>query len=95
MFCLGLAGASLLSSFSVTVVAAQEAIPDNKALAAGLTMGFAGGLGGLAVIIIGRIADIWGISVALLVTFMFPFLAGVAGLLMKSRPAARAKRMAS
>lgn len=36
---LALAGASLLSSFSVTVVAAQEAIPENKALAAGISMG--------------------------------------------------------
>src|SRR5665648_229612 len=36
---LALGGASLLSSFSVTVVAAQEAIPENKALAAGLTVG--------------------------------------------------------
>ncbi|SPF31537.1 MFS transporter [Candidatus Desulfosporosinus infrequens] len=91
---LALAGAALLSSFSVTVVAAQEAIPDNKALAAGLTMGFAGGIGGLAVIIIGRIGDIWGLSVAVSVIFLLPILAGLLALFMKSRPAARNQRLA-
>ena len=89
---LALAGAALLSSFSVTVVAAQEAIPNNKALAAGLTMGLAGGLGGLAVVFLGRIADIWGLSIALRVVFILPILAGLIGLLMKSRPSSRTIR---
>jgi MFS transporter, FSR family, fosmidomycin resistance protein len=84
-----LSGAALLSSISVTVVAAQEAIPDNKAFAAGLSMGFAGGIGGLAVIIIGHIADTWGMSAALTVIFILPFFSGLIGLFMKSRPAAR------
>ncbi len=92
---LALAGAALLSSFSVTVVAAQEAIPDNKALAAGLTMGFAGGIGGLAVILIGRIGDIWGLTSAILVIFLLPILAGLAALFMKSRPAAHSRRLAA
>jgi Sugar phosphate permease len=92
---LALAGAALLSSFSVTIVAAQEAIPDNKALAAGLTMGFAGGIGGLAVIFIGRIGDIWGLSSAVSVIFLLPVLAGLIGLLMKSRPAAYQQRAAA
>lgn len=91
---LALAGAALLSSFSVTIVAAQEAIPDNKALAAGLTMGFAGGIGGLAVIFIGRIGDIWGLSSAVSVIFLLPVLAGLIGLFMKSHPAAYKQRTA-
>ena len=81
-----------MSSFSVTVIAAQEAIPDNKALAAGLTMGFAGGIGGLAVIGIGRIGDIWGLSSAIFIIFLLPLLAGLIALGMKSRPAASAQR---
>jgi len=89
---LALAGATLLSSFSVTVIAAQEAIPDNKALAAGLSMGLAGGIGGLAVISIGWIADIWGLSSAVFVIFLLPVVAGLLALLMKSRPAARHQR---
>lgn len=92
---LALAGASLLASFSVTVVAAQEAIPNNKALAAGLTMGFAGGLGGLAVIFIGRIADIWGLSTAVSIIFLLPLAAGMIALFMKSRPAARLERLSA
>ena len=95
MLFLALAGAALLSSFAVTVVAAQEAIPDNKALAAGLTMGFAGGIGGLAVILIGRIGDIWGLSSAIFVIFLLPLVAGLVALLMKSRPAARFQRGAA
>lgn len=95
MLFLALAGAALLSSFSVTVIAAQEAIPDNKALAAGLTMGFAGGVGGLAVILIGRIGDIWGLASAIFVIFLLPLVAGLAALLMKSRPAARLQRSAA
>jgi FSR family fosmidomycin resistance protein-like MFS transporter len=94
-FFLALAGAALLSSFSVTVVAAQEAIPDNKALAAGLTMGFAGGIGGLAVILIGRIGDIWGLTSAIFVVFLLPILAGLIGLFMKSRPASYRRRLAA
>ena len=95
MLFLALAGAALLSSFSVTVIAAQEAIPDNKALAAGLTMGFAGGVGGLAVILIGHIGDTWGLESAIFVIFLLPLVAGLAALLMKSRPAARLQRSAA
>lgn len=92
---LALAGAALLSSFSVTIVAAQEAIPNNKALASGLTMGFAGGLGGFAVIFIGRIGDIWGLTPAITLTFLLPLVAGVLALFMKSHPSARSTRLAS
>ena len=81
---LALAGASLLSSFSVTVVAAQEAIPGNKALAAGLAMGFAGGLGGLAVMFIGRLGDVWGLSRTVFLLFALPVVAGLLGLLIRS-----------
>ena len=92
---LALAGAALLSSFSVTVIAAQEAIPNNKALAAGLTMGLAGGSGGLAVILLGRIGDIWGLSTAIIVIFLLPLFAGLIGLFMKSRPTARSQRLSA
>ncbi|KJR44543.1 Fosmidomycin resistance protein [Desulfosporosinus sp. I2] len=92
---LALAGASLLSSFSVTVVAAQEAIPNNKSLAAGLTMGFAGGIGGLMVIFIGRLGDLYGLTTAVSVLFILPIVAGIIALFMKSRPTAKAERLAA
>lgn len=89
---LALAGATLLSSFSVTVVAAQEAIPENKALAAGLSMGLAGGFGGLLVISIGHIGDLFGLTDAVVVLFLLPIVAGLLGLLMKNRQPARLQR---
>ena len=89
---LALAGAALLSNFSVTVVAAQEAIPDNKALAAGISMGFANGLGGLAVIMIGRIGDIWGLNSAVELLFILPVIAGMMGFFMKNRLPARLQK---
>ncbi|MBV7272635.1 MFS transporter [Clostridium sp. PL3] len=91
---LALAGSALLSSFSVTVVAAQEAIPENKALAAGLTMGFANGLGGLVVIVIGRIGDVFGLTSAVSILFILPIIAGFTGIFMKNRPSARLQRQA-
>lgn len=91
---LAFAGAALLSGFSVTVVAAQEAIPENKALTACLTMGFAGGLGGLAVILIGRIGDIFGLTDAVAILFLLPIIAGLFGIFMKNRQPARLQRQA-
>lgn len=92
---LALAGASLLSSFSVTVVAAQEAIPNNKSLAAGISMGFSVGLGSLAIIPIGRIGDIYGLSTAIIILFSIPIVAGLLALLMESSPSASSKRAAN
>ncbi|TXT49366.1 MAG: sugar phosphate permease [Spirochaetes bacterium] len=82
---LAFAGMSLMSNFSVTIVAAQEVIPDNKALASGLTMGLAGGLGGLAVIFIGRIGDVWGLSTAISILFALPIAAGFVALFMPGK----------
>ncbi|WP_018086128.1 MFS transporter [Desulfurispora thermophila] len=74
---LGLGGAALLASFSVTVVAAQEVIPDNKAMAAGLSMGFAIGVGGLAVTLVGKFADAFGLLAAVHLLLWLPLLAGM------------------
>lgn len=93
MVLLGLAGAALMSNFSVTVVAAQAVIPANKALAAGLSMGFAGGLGALAVILVGGLADVAGVPAAIHLLFLLPLVAGLLGLLMKNRTPDRARRM--
>jgi len=87
---LALAGAALLSSFSVTIVAAQETIPNQKAMAAGLSLGFANGLGALAVILVGKVGDIWGLGTAVTILFSLPAAAGLVGLLLKSRPGSAA-----
>ena len=80
---LGLGGAALLASFSVTVVAAQEAIPDNKAMAAGLSMGFAIGIGGLAVTLVGKFADVYSLLAAVRFLLWLPLIAGIFALTLK------------
>jgi FSR family fosmidomycin resistance protein-like MFS transporter len=55
-----LAGGALLSSFSVTVVVAQEIISKNAAMASGLMLGFGIGIGGIGVGLLGIIADAFG-----------------------------------
>ncbi|UWG95802.1 MFS transporter [Dehalobacter sp. DCM] len=81
---LAFAGASLLSSFSVTVVQAQEAIPNNKSLASGISMGLANGVGSLLVIPVGRIGDLYGLNNAFIVLFILPVIAGFVALFMKN-----------
>lgn len=92
---LALAGAALMASFSVTVVAAQEAIPDNKALAAGISMGLANGLGGIAVIAIGRVGDLFGLSAAVTLLISLPIFAGFLAVFMENRPPDRLERQNS
>lgn len=81
---LGIGTMALLSSFSVTVVVAQELIPENTALASGLSMGFAVGIGGLAVSLVGRYADIFGIDAAMQLLFLIPLLAAILAIFLKS-----------
>ena len=57
------AGAALLASNSVTVVYAQELLPQRIGLASGLTLGLAFGAGGLGVGVSGVMADLRGIAV--------------------------------
>jgi len=81
---LGFGTMALLSSFSVTVILAQELIPENTALASGLSMGFAVGIGGLGVSIIGRYADAFGIDAAMQLLFLVPLLAAMLAIFLKS-----------
>ncbi|HVG98673.1 MAG TPA: MFS transporter, partial [Chloroflexota bacterium] len=82
-------GAMLTASFAVPVVLAQELWFERRALASGVIVGFAFGLGGLFVPVIGVIADRAGLVTALQVVAFFPLLAlaltGVLALL--GRPA--------
>jgi FSR family fosmidomycin resistance protein-like MFS transporter len=72
---LGLSGASLLASFSVAVVAAQEIFPDNKATASSLALGFGLGLGGLGVGLIGLLVDAIGLERAISMISFMPLIA--------------------
>lgn len=59
-------GALILAGFSITVVLAQELWFERRALASGLIVGFAFGMGGLLVPGVGVIADEHGLRAALL-----------------------------
>jgi MFS transporter, FSR family, fosmidomycin resistance protein len=72
---LGLFGAILTSSFSVSVVLAQAYLPRNAGMASGLIVGFAIGLGGVGVTVLGRVADHWGVPAALWISALMPLAA--------------------
>jgi MFS transporter, FSR family, fosmidomycin resistance protein len=73
-----LAGLVLISSNSTTMAMAQSFMPRNLGMASGLILGFAMGLGGVSTTILGWVADHWGVSYALRITFVLPFLAFLA-----------------
>ncbi len=73
-----LAGFSLISTFAVTVVLAQELLPNNIGLASGLTLGFGVGMGGVGATLLGWVADTWGLPAIFPVMIFFP----VTGLLL-------------
>ncbi len=50
-----------IASFSSTIVLAQEMMPGHEGLGASLTLGFSAGLGGIAVTLLGYIADSFGV----------------------------------
>jgi FSR family fosmidomycin resistance protein-like MFS transporter len=74
---LGLMGAVLVSTFTVSVVLAQQYLPRNHGMASGLIVGFASGTGGLGVTFLGWLADHWSLMGALWISAMMP-LAGFA-----------------
>ena len=85
------AGAMITASFSITVVLAQELWYERRALASGIIVGFAFGVGGLLVPLVGVAADRWGLPSALRLVAVLPLLAlafaGVLRLLLGSTSA--------
>ena len=69
---LAITGGCLVSSFAVTVVMAQELWPENVGVASGVMVGFAFGMGGLLVPLIGLVAEHWGLVAALQTILVFP-----------------------
>ena len=75
---LGIFGALLTSSFTVSVVLGQAYLPRNAGMASGLIVGFAIGAGGLGVAALGWVADRYGLPMALWISALTPLLAFVA-----------------
>jgi len=71
-------GATIISSFSVTIVMAQELFPKQLATVSGTIAGFAIGTGGIGVTLLGAVADRYGVPAAMHLINGFP----VAGVLL-------------
>lgn len=67
-------GFILLSSFSVTVVYAQELIPGMVGLVSGLIVGLAFGMGALGSVVLGRLADLYGLPFIMLLCSLLPII---------------------
>jgi len=72
---LAVTGFVYISSFSSTIVLAQEMMPGREALAASLTTGFSIGMSGVSVTLLGRVADIFGVPSVFTVIATIPLLA--------------------
>lgn len=69
---LALIGMVLISSFTVTMVMAQELLPHNLGIASGIMAGFAIGTGGIGVTLLGLVADRFGVPAALKCIMILP-----------------------
>ena len=71
---LALFGAASVATFTTTVVLGQAYLPRNPGMASGLIVGFALGTGGMAVTLLGRIADAYGVPTVLWISALLPVL---------------------
>jgi FSR family fosmidomycin resistance protein-like MFS transporter len=81
------AGASIISTFGVSLVMSQEYMPRRIGLASGLSIGLAIGLGGVFAVALGGVADSVDLEAAMLVTAAGPALGALVALAL---PPARA-----
>jgi FSR family fosmidomycin resistance protein-like MFS transporter len=72
---LALVGACVVGTFGVTMVMGQEYMPNHLGTASGLVIGLSVGLGGVAAVVLGRVADATSLRAALLVAAAAPFVA--------------------
>ncbi len=71
---MGLGGMLLMASNPVAVAFAQELAPEHRGTVSGLVMGFAWGVGGLLITLVGYLGDLLGLetALALLTTALLP-----------------------
>jgi len=68
------AGFVLHSSGAITMAMGQSYMPQNLGMASGLILGLAMGVGGIGTMILGWVADKWGLHFTLHITFILPLL---------------------
>jgi len=72
--CLALVGVAVISTFGVTMVMGQEYLPQRIGMASGLVIGLSIGLGGVAAVALGALADSIDLRTALYVSAAAPVL---------------------
>ncbi len=87
---LGLVGIAVIGTFGITMVMAQQYLPSRIGTASGLSIGFSIGLGGIAAVIVGGIADSVDLRTALYVSSAAPVVATVLTVLL---PRERVRRL--
>ena len=88
MALLALVGAATVGTFGVTVVMSQEYLPGRIGLAAGVTMGFSIGLGGVGAPLLGLLADAGGLQTTMLAIAALPVFGLVLSLMLPTRTGA-------
>ena len=68
------AGAAIIGTFGVSLVLSQEYLPGRVAMASGLSVGLAIGLGGVTAVVLGALADAIDLRTALIVSSCAPLL---------------------
>jgi MFS transporter, FSR family, fosmidomycin resistance protein len=86
---LGLVGIAVIGTFGITMVMAQQYLPSRIATASGLSIGFSIGLGGIAAVILGGIADSVDLRTALYVSSAAPIVATLLTALLPREPVRR------
>jgi FSR family fosmidomycin resistance protein-like MFS transporter len=72
-----LVGLSVVGTFGVTMVLGQLYLPRRVGMASGLTVGLAMGIGGIAAVVLGALADAIDLQTALYVSAAGPALGAV------------------
>ncbi|MBW5469666.1 MFS transporter [Brevibacillus formosus] len=80
-----ISGFIMLSSFSVTVVYAQELLPGKIGTVSGLIIGLAFGMGGMGALVFGYLADLYSLSFVILLCSFLPLIGFMGFLLPKDK----------
>jgi MFS transporter, FSR family, fosmidomycin resistance protein len=81
---LALVGVCVVSTFGLTGVMSQEYLPSHIGLASGISIGFSIGLGGIAALVLGALADAVDLETAMYACAVVPVLAIVPAVLLPS-----------
>ena len=84
-----LVGVCIVGTFGVVMVLSQSYLPQHVALASGLNVGLAVGLGGVCAVLVGAVADAIDLQTALTICALTPIVAACLTLLLPAPPSLR------